>query len=213
MRPLLLTIAATAALAAGCQTATGIDKRGLQRLPAVDQLDATGIHPAPAVRYWELRSFQQFGSPAGDVDELLLSGGPVPRAQLDSVTLHALAAARPTSGFATTCAGYICFKYVAAVDSGVTVYASTEALRQFLGQVETPEEATLLVNANGFTWGFDNDGTGIRPASNGWEVVALRLVSLCTPVQTDRFLLRVDRTGEVRQLAREVWQKDANACI
>ncbi|HEY0305505.1 MAG TPA: hypothetical protein VGC44_11035 [Longimicrobiales bacterium] len=196
-------------LLVGCSSTLDIDDDDLTRLPNLEQLNYSGITPAQSHRYWELR--ESWG--AGGADRVLGSGGQVPRSQLDSASITALNNTRPTSGFAIGCLPAYCYKYVVAVNGTVHAYTSAEALRQFLGTIDSVEEAALVALARNLYWSGDDPATGFAAVSVGWEIVGLELVRSCAPVQTDRVHILVRRDGTIRELGREVHSKLENACV
>jgi hypothetical protein len=201
-------LAATVFLA-GCSNALGIDDDELTRLPSLEQLDYSRITPAQTHRYWELRESWGAGSPL----RILGASGQVPRSQLDSASVAALNNTNPPSGFAIGCLPGYCYKYIIALNGAVQVYANADALLQFLGSVDSMEEAALVAHSHNLYWSPDDTATGFAQVSSGWEIVGLELVKDCAPVQTDRVHILVRRDGIVRELGREVHSKLENACV
>ncbi len=198
-------------LLAGCSGSTlDIDDDDLTRLPSLEQLDYSGITPAQDHRYWELR--ESWGD--GELGRVLGFGGQVARGALDSASLAALNNTRPPSGFAPSCLPGYCYKYIVAIDDGTAqVYATAARLLEFLGPVESIEEAALIAHSRNLYWSGNDPATGFMEVSGGWEIVGLQLVRDCLPVQTDRVLILVRRDGTVRELGREVHSKLENACV
>lgn len=94
------------------------------------------------------------------------------------------------------------------------MWDSIDALKAFLGPVDSEEEAALLVNANGFSWEPDNKEAGaIRQVGEEYELIALKTVRFCTPVQMDRFLIRIDRGGGLGILGEQVFTRMDNSCV
>lgn len=205
---MLRTILVGALLLAGCADTFDVDLGEFMRLPEIAQLDFSRIAPAASYQYWELR--YQF---EGTVPTILGSGGTRTRDQLDPALRSALDTTRTPSGFAIGCLPGYCYKYIVAVDGGIRVFATRQALADFLGSINSMEEAALLAHAQGLHWTSLNAATGYRETGAGWEIVGLQLVRDCTPVQTDRVLLLVRRDGSIRELDREVYQRTENACV
>ncbi len=204
-------VLAAAVLLAGCSSgALDIDMERFTRLPRLENLDYSKVDPAEPHRFWELR--WSFGPGSGE-GRVLGSGGTVDRSQLDSATIAALDQTRPASGFSISCLPGYCYKYIVAVNGAIRVYANTEALLEFLGEIGSVEEAALLVDARNIYLDPDNPDTGFNGVSSGWEFVGLQLVRDCAPVQTDRVHVLVRRDGSVVELGRELHSKLENACV
>ncbi len=56
----------------------------------------------------------------------------------------------------------------------------------------------------------DGGGPGIR---GRLELVVIRMVQFCDPVQTDRYPLRVLPDGTLTELKSEVWRRTDGVCI
>jgi hypothetical protein len=194
-------------LCAGCSSALDVDIGEFARLPDVADLAYSNIAPAQAHDYWELRYAFEADQPS-----IVGSGGRLTRDQLSTAQRTALDTTRAPSGFATSCLPGYCYKYIAAVNGAVQLFASPQALAAFLGPIDSMEEAALLAHARGLYWD-SIDRTGYRAVAEGWQIVGIELVRLCAPVQTDRVLLLVRRNGSIQELGREIFEKSENACI
>jgi len=179
-------------------------------LPQFENLDWSQIKPAEAVTYWELRR-----ALPGDAYTVIGAMGDKCGAADDKARciseFDALRTA-PPNGFG--CIPGFCFEYLVSNSGNENkIWDSIDALKAFLGPVDSEEEAALLVNANGFSWRPDNKEAGaIRQAGEEYELIALKVVRSCTPVQTDRFLIRIDRGGALRVLLEEVFTRIDNGC-
>ena len=202
------------AILAACDSPVGldVDMDQFDAIPALEALSIANLQPASNWDYWELRRVM----PGGPMpDRVVGSGGPLSRAQLPPAATAELDVLAPQSGFAIGCLPGYCFSFIAAVrDDEVTTFLDLDALRSFIGVVDTMEEAALLVHAMGYQWDMDHEATGVRALSDGgWEFIVTMLVRDCAPIQYDRVLLRVDRPGTVSVRGREVWQRHEGACI
>lgn len=214
-----------APLLASCDPAAGVGVNLDQYdpIPPLEELDFEAIRPDQVWPYWELRLSQGFAEAA---DSVVGSGGTLRRNELPPEALKSLEDLRFTPGFAgcgfsvgrqyekrraasqaLTADLAACSKYVVAVDESdeVVTFATRDALRTFLGRVESLEKAVLLLDAHGFSW--DGDADGIRPLDSGWEAVVKELVKTCAPIQTDRVLITVSGGAELRIHRREVWSQ------
>jgi hypothetical protein len=200
-------------LSSGCDSPTelDLDMARFERISELDSLDFGQVEPSSAFDYWELRF--SWGH-AEQPDRVIGAGGVFSRSELSPEVRAAVDALAPPVGFAIGCLPGLCFMFVAAVEGDqVMSFTTTSTLRDFLGEVGSPVEAALLVRAHGFWWEGGAEHLGYRSINGGWEFVVTQLVRDCTPVQTDRVLLRVTRAGEVRELGREVWHRDERACV
>ncbi len=192
----------------GCDEAPlGVDMRLFERLPDLEQLDFAQISPAQPYQYWELRRAFDFME-----DRILGSGGSVPRSGLDPALIAAMDEVRPNSGLFSGCLPGHCFTFITAVNGSVRLFATRQGLREFLGPINSKEEAALVVHAHNMWWDAANPDTGYRTLPGAWEFVALQLVRDCTPVQTDRVFVRVRMDGSLIELDREIYQRDENMC-
>jgi len=199
------------ALAAGCGSLTGInfDPEEYDPIPVIQDLDWSAVQPDREWDYWEFRGV------GPDLEHTVLgAGGRLERDDLDAATREALDATAPTAGFGEGCLPGTCYRYVVAVDGGdLTTINTPDALAGFIGDIDSRDEAILRVAARAHTWWDDGAHTGIRPEVDGWDLVVLETVAFCEPVQTDRVRFYVALDGRIEPGAREVWQRNENACI
>lgn len=195
---------------AGCKTdILDVDISQFSRLPSLEDLDYSRVSPAAPYEYWELR--WTFGG--GEGNRILGAGGLRPRNELDPTIIAELDSTLPPSGFFSGCLPAYCYTFIAAVHGSVQVYANRPTLLQFLGQIDSMEEAALVAHTYNLHWSSSDASTGYRAVSAGWEILALQLVRDCTPVQTDRVLVLVRRDGSLVELGREVHSRSENACV
>ena len=209
MKRLLLGLTLVLLASCGGLDSFGPDLDDFEPMPRLEDLDFSRVTPTGNPQYWELRF--SFG-PGSGVDRIVGAGGTRSRAELGPAINAALDSIRIREGWARGCLPGACFKFIAAVDTQVRVYNTQEALRAFLGAIETKEEAALLIDAHGFRWD-EGQVTGVRKVGSAFEFVVLQLVKFCAPVQTDRVHVRVSADGTLRELDREVYQSNKNACI
>jgi hypothetical protein len=196
---------------AGCGDGLSVSLAEFDAIPRLADLSFGQVRPAAAQDYWELR----LSFPGDATHEVIGFGGSLGKDELYPDVLAAFEAAHPESGFAVGCLPAGCYQYVvSAAGSAVATWATVERLVEFLAPIDSREDAILMANAHGYTWpGGDVETGGVRDLADGYDLLLLKLVRDCQPVQTDRFLLRVPRSGDVRVLGSEVWQKDEDACI
>lgn len=110
---------------------------------------------------------------------------------------------------------------VAALDSGGRkviltrgdeVFTYTDGAA-FLGPVNTPAEAALVVWLEGYDLGCDDvNRAAVREVEGGFEVVATRMTRDCDPIIVKRFVFFVSVDGEVTELNSEVIER-SSACV
>lgn len=210
-RSIRVVLAVCVAAAVACEGDLLVDSEGggYEPIPALHDLDWGAVEPAATWDYWELRRTVPSEHP------VIGSGGVLGREELDADVLAALEATMPPSGFSGGCLPAWCYSYVVAVDGeDIVAIVTGEGLAEFLAPITTPEEAIVLASAADFVW-WDPDGesTGVREAGTGWDIVVYQLTRFCAPVQTDRVRFRVESTGRVTELAREIWERSEHMCI
>lgn len=198
------------AAGAGCgDSPTDIDDLDLDEfdaLPVLENLDYGAVTTAEEYDYWVFRrAFEgSVGTPIAAVGS---------RESLPPEVQDELDATVTEEGFGPGCPPGTCHQYIASVSgTSVRVWASVQDLVEFLGEVDTPEDAALLVHAHGYYWAGEKESGAVRAVTGGYELIALRLVNLCAPVQVDRYLLRVNLSGDLSIQATEVWSR-SEACI
>lgn len=170
------------------------------------------LTPATPVNYWEF----MLGS-APEFHEVLYANGTKCEDATDpaACTTTFDETFSENQGFATGCLPGGCFYYIRFQQADtIGLVTSTEELRQYLGDIDTPDDAILLALANGYWFRTNNiEGGAFRAVGNGYQLIMTRTVKFCAPIQEDRYLLEVSRNGTVRVLQEEVWIVDENACI
>ncbi len=167
------------------------------------------IQPAQPFDLWELRSV------GPDLrHEVVASGGIRAREEIDPETLRTFDRFLVTSGFAQGCLPGHCFSYLISIQgTQIRTWTDPTGLAAFLGPIDAPIEALLLARGHDYYWSGELEAGAIRATGDGYELVVLKLVSACAPVQVNRYLLRVRASGEIRVLRNEVRDKNKEACI
>lgn len=195
--------------ALGCDSSLDVDPQEYEPIPDIADLELHNVQPQVAYDYWELR-FAMEGSP----HDVVGSAGSKSKSELDPEVVAKFDSTHVELGFSASCLPAYCYKYIASV-RGATIetWASTEELRSFLGTIDAPEEAILLAEAEGYYWIEDRLEAGaIKQVDDGYDLVVLKLVAYCAPIQVDRYLLHIDRAGRMTQKDSELWS-ESNACI
>ena len=196
--------------AASCSKFPGLVLDEFDQIPRLEELNYDEVTTSRSFDYWELRlgGFEENF-------EVIASGGSIERDAVDPNLLAEFDATTTEDGFSIGCLPAYCFKYIASIDgTEIELWDSIEELVEFLSPIETAEEAILVALAHDYHWHPEDKKAGaIREQADHFEMIALKLVKFCVPVQTDRFLLTVDRAGELEIVASEVWEQDDLVCI
>lgn len=129
------------------------------------------------------------------------SGEPCASATDSAACLERLAATWPTeSGRWQTCV-QLCESNAVVLTTGdaVELLDNPDAVRQWLGTIDTPHEAALLASASNFTARCDE--TRFAIAEDGFTLLTRELVASC-PVILETFTLQVSAAGEIEVTAR-----------
>ena len=126
----------------------------------------------------QLRQFNAFGGPdardAGTVNTLSTDGEVCKTATDKPACTTSFDALRPATGFAAECF-QLCVDYHLATTKGDTVaaVASLDALKTFLGPIDTAQEAMLIAFANGYRINCDAiDRGAAKKNGSAWDVLA-----------------------------------------
>lgn len=190
----------------------GADLNAFEALPALGDLDLARLRPREPIAYVEMR--RRFG---GGAAEVLSSAGVKCDGAADRGACVARFDALSTDvGFNRACLPASCYSYL-AVSRGDEVFTagSDEELRALFGDIDTREEALILVSAAGYHWQAKGDVAlgAIRDAEGGYDVIARRFTRTCAPIIEQRALLFVAEGGEVRVQRAEVISYLPDACI
>lgn len=117
--------------------------------------------------------------------------------------------------FGKSCLPGYCDNYlVTRQGNTIRSWVGLDELASWLGPIDSTGDALFWVYANGYTFQTnDPKNSGVsRPKDDIFYVIALRLVKDCMPVQTDRFLLEVHRSGRIKVLDQKVYHQ-SGGCI
>ncbi len=199
----------------GCSSSiNSIDFTNFTQLASIKDLDFSKVSPNRNYSYWELRQAEN-----NKATLVLGSGGTKTKEQLTEAERNVLNTTSTETGFNIGCQrqdGSFCFKYIVTIDnSGVQVLNTTVAVGSFLSSIDSVTEAALLASAYGYTWDESAIETGsvIQRRNGDYEMVVLRLMNLCLPVQTYRFHITVTKDTTLNVLSSENWQSFPDTCI
>ncbi len=120
----------------------------------------------------------------------------------------------PMSGFAAACL-QICQDYHLATTRGdeVKAVSSLEALKVFLGPIDTPQEALFIAFANGYNLSCEKPDRGsAKSVGTGWEVIGTRGIACGAGTAVTRHFLNVTREGELTETRAEIIERGASNC-
>jgi len=120
-----------------------------------------------------------------------------------------------SSGFRSTCVE-LCTAYYLATTRGdeVTAHTTLEALRGFLGTIDTAQEATLLAFALKYDLSCsDLERGAVRANADGsFNVVGTRGYACGANTAVTRFVLEVSASGEVKEVSSSVIERGSPNC-
>ena len=164
--------------------------------------------------YWEL--VQAFVNGPDDFNEKIIGqNGVLCASEEDDMCKEEFNNLKPEYGFAPSCLPGLCFYYLKyQANNENNLVASTDDLLQFLGAINTKEEALLWIRANDYYYRInDIDGGAIKATNSGFELILLKTVSYCTPIQTNRYHLKLTANGDIEVLKEKVFSVDKNSCV
>lgn len=173
--------------------------------------------PMPFVVVSDAVDFQALRAPRGETPPVMSEAGTLCESATDATACVAAYDAVPEVD-SLACSAPRCSGHIISTTLGDEVkhLTSIEEKRAFLGAIDTPEDAQLLVVLHGYTLGH-GDGCAtatVREIEDGYEVYAriARHLSPCGLVpDTARVLLTVSRDGVVSE--RLHVNNDAVLCI
>ncbi|AKJ01957.1 hypothetical protein ATI61_103676 [Archangium gephyra] len=200
---------------AGCG---GADLTGYSA-PACENgsLAMSGLSPSSPTDFMELRSIGT--SPGGGyfAEARLTSSGTACATASDKAACEsALSNLSSRSGFRTFCFD-LCNAYYVATTRGdeVTAHTTLEALKGFLGPIDTAQEAVLLAFASYYDVSCgDLAQGGVRTnAKGGFNVIGTRGDTCGANAALTQFVLEVSASGEVREVSSHILQRGDPNCV
>lgn len=195
-----------------CSTDDSITTDGFE--PISEQYPFEDLEPEVETDYWELKYAVVHGQ--DDVDEeIIVRNGALCHSAEDDLCQEEFRNLKPEFGFAAGCLPASCFYYLKyQADDENHLVTTKDELLQFLGTINTQEEALLWTRANAYYFRVnDIDGGAIKTAETGFELIVLKTVSYCTPIQTNIYHLKVQVNGEIKVLNEKVFSVDENSCV
>ncbi|AKT44023.1 hypothetical protein [Chondromyces crocatus] len=191
------------------------DLQGFIAAPPIHALDLSGLQPREPFTYVEMRQVIGRSTPQVQSSAGTKCGESRYRARCIA-QFDALLPRADLGGFNRSCMPIGCSSYLAVNrgESNFVLAADWQLIREF-GEVDSTEEALLLVSSAGYRWDGQGDVMrgGIREVVDGYEVIALRYTSTCAPIVEERSKLFVSRDGSISTLDVEEISRIPNLCI
>lgn len=192
----------------------GIDTRPFEPIACVDgsSLAISDLKPATAVDYVELRRIFM----AGSTTESLLStfGTKCANASSPSGCESALTALKEQNGYARQCL-QICSSYYLALQKADAVSSVTtaEALKAFLGTIDTAQEAVLLASGQPINFACGDKSKGaVRKTETGWEVIGYDGHGCGEGNDVTQHVLAIGNDGSVTELSTSILERGTPGC-
>ncbi|WP_437775074.1 ferritin-like domain-containing protein [Sorangium sp. So ce1097] len=174
----------------------------------------SGVEPKDPADYVELR---ELTGPTGAAARTRESVGVKCAGATDRAACEEkIAAATSSGGFSLGDCVTFCPPHVLIVNTGdaVLVLDTRDEVKAWLGPVSAPADAVLAASLEGYSVPCDRPGEGgVRPAGDGYEVLATRTTALCDPVERTLYVLAVGAAGGVQELQSEVIASEPGVCI
>ena len=118
-------------------------------------------------------------------------------------------------GYSIGCLPGCCADYVVAREGNdFFLFDTLEEFQSFLGTIDSESDALNLIEAMGYFYRYDDVGaSGIKTTSSGYQIIALRTVKYCLPVQTDQFLLDISFEGVVTIIEQRTFNVSEGVCV
>lgn len=189
------------------QQPLAISLAGFEPLDVNAPLNPDQIEPAATYAYWAIHHYD-----LDKTDEIVASFG-------DKSELSTAVQAQLESLLSPDClSGEVipnsCFTYILTVleDGTVERWQQAEEVAAFLGDIDTYQEAMLLALSQDFGFGPPGATGSYKAVADGFELIGLKLVSDCDPIQTDRVRILVTHKGAITILQSEVFST-SDGCI
>jgi hypothetical protein len=186
-------------------------------LPACEDggLAVSGLTPAAPVDGVLLRTVVSEGSSVLQIRTTATEGAPCVTASDPAACRSTVEGLIPKRGFHRFCFD-VCSEYYVATTRGddITAHATVEALRGFLGTVDTAQEAALIAFADGYDLSCENvKRGGVRGNADGsFSVIGTQGYACGEGTEITRFVLQVSSSGEVKEVSRKVIEKGRDNC-
>lgn len=212
MRYLIVLLVSLGVFASCENGGLNVDLSQFEAMKSIEDIDLSNIAPKEDnVSYWQLREIFTGETDYTVVNETGTLCGDVTEPQACTEEFNELVS---DTGFCWHGHPADSVYYIAASRQEEHELITTDdGVLEFLGEIDTEEDAMLYARALGYFWRTDKKQNGaIRAVEDGFELVVTELVSLCTPLQTDRVLIHIGFDGTVTELDRAVLSREPNMC-
>jgi hypothetical protein len=172
----------------------------------------TTLSPSIDYEYFELR-FSMCGDSAYQID---YSRGEICPAGIDtSVCIQEWEQVNSGNGFFQSCLPGCCHHYfVSKIDDQIQIYSDTESVISFLQPIDSHSDALMIAFTQGYYFRTgDSTVGGIRELEDKYQLIVLKLIGYCDPIQTNKYLLEINSTGEIKILETDIYDQAFGACI
>jgi len=192
-----------------------VDKKGIQvdlnSFEAIqDEYPYESVIAANDPEYWELNYSLIVGA------EVVFSSGTQCADVEDSdQCVSDFEAVSSITGFGDGCPPSYCYYFIKSQKDGNTsVVTNSAAVRLFLGEIDSKADAILLAISEGYVFSTTEKAIGaVKETATGYQLLMIKRVSDCVPVQVNRFLLSVRHDGTIEIRDEEIYSLNKNACI
>ncbi len=172
-------------------------------------LDFTQLTPGRQTDFWQLRE----GVFDTQISKTLAESRNVSRMEIPAHRLASLDTVTTPLGFASWCM-LSCELFLVTLEDGeIQVISSLPDLKDFLRPIDSVTEAVLIGIANGYWSGPELINGAARQGADGFDLIMLKTIGTCKPVQVERVLLRVEPQGDVVRVASENERFEEDGCI
>ncbi len=93
-------------------------------------------------------------------------------------------------------------------------WTSIAELNEFLGHIDSYGDALLKAAAHGYYFEKENTRlSGVKKVADHFEVIAMKVMNECNPLRIDQFLLKIDKTGDIEVVLKNIFLEEASSCI
>src|SRR6218665_967542 len=181
-----------------------------------DRIAVSGLSPTASTDFVQLRGLSpDSAAPTRPEYMVSTSGTACATATAPATCKSTLESLTSSTGFHTSCLD-VCNAYYVATTQGdeVKAHASLEALKSFLGPIDTTQEAVLLAFAEGYNLSCDRRDYGaVKANANGtFNVIATKGHTCGAGTKVVQFVLEVSNSGEVKEVSDEVIARGNPGC-
>jgi hypothetical protein len=97
--------------------------------------------------------------------------------------------------------------------TNLTFLDSYSQILDFLGPIDCEGDALYLAQLNGYLYNYDDDEFGIKEVKDGFLIRCFKLVSSCSPIEIDQFLIKINKEGDITVLEQSEWYLVEHACV